>query len=237
MMDSAHSAPSADDLELGEWFHQQIAKAFLVKRSEWVDGIAARLQSTRPATERLDVTVVWLSEMTAFTAPGRYIYVTGRLMEYCPGEASLAFTLAHEVAHHDLGHLQYFPRWVRDVADHWTTEIIFLLVHGVQRFLYSPERECAADRHALDLCIRAGYDPQDCLHLFTQLEDRLLDLGDFAGVYGPSDSDEELVRDASFMTKLQIWVGQRARGYMPVRDRRRALEAYIVERGRGGASA
>ena len=165
MMDSAHSAPSADDLELGEWFHQQIAKAFLVKRSEWVDGIAARLQSTRPATERLDVTVVWLSEMTAFTAPGRYIYVTGRLMEYCPGEASLAFTLAHEVAHHDLGHLQYFPRWVRDVAD------------------------------------------------------------------------EELVRDAPFMTKLQIWVGQRARGYMPVRDRRRALEAYIAERGRGGTPA
>jgi len=73
----------------------------------------------------------------AFTAPGRYIYVTGRLMEYCPGEASLAFTIAHELAHHDLGHLRYFPRWFRGLAAHWITEIIFLVVHGVQHFFYS----------------------------------------------------------------------------------------------------
>src|SRR6266566_9717781 len=107
MMDSAHSEPSADDLELGEWFHQQIARAFLVKRSEWVDSIAARLQSTRPATERLDVTVVWLSDMTAFTAPGRYIYVTGRLMQYYPGEAPSPLTTAQRGAHRDVGAQHY----------------------------------------------------------------------------------------------------------------------------------
>ena len=228
---------SKHDLEFGEWFYQQIAKAFLFKRSEWVDSIAAHLQSGRASDELREVIVVWLSDMTAFTAPGRYIYVTGRLLEYCPGDASLAFTIAHELAHHDLGHLRYFPRWFRGLATHWITEIIFLVVHGVQHFFYSPERESAADRYALDLCIQAGYDPQDCLHLLDQLEDRLLDLGDIDGVFGPSESDDELLPNAPFMTKLRIWAWQRTRGYLPVRDRRRALEVYLAERDRGRASA
>ncbi|PYP10940.1 MAG: hypothetical protein DMD59_04180 [Gemmatimonadetes bacterium] len=227
---------SEHDREFGEWFYQQIAKAFLFKRSEWVDSIAAQLQSDRAPDKRHEVIVIWLSDMTAFTAPGRYIYVTGRLMEYCPGEASLAFTIAHELAHHDLGHLRYFPRWFRGLAAHWITEIIFLVVHSVQHFFYSPERESAADRYALDLCIRAGWDPRDCLHLFDQLEDRLLDLGDIAGVYGPSESDDELLPNAPLMTKLRIWAWQRSRGYLPVRDRRRALEVYLDERDRGRAS-
>jgi len=43
--------------------------------------------------------------------------------------------------------------------------------------------------------------------------------------------------NAPFMTKLRIWAWQRTRGYLPVRDRRRALEVYLAERDRGRASA
>src|SRR5687768_838493 len=163
MPDPSPSEPLAPDMEFGEWFYQQIDEAFLVKRSEWADGITARLQSGRPQGERREVIVIWLSAMTAFTAPGRYIYVTGRLMEYCHSEGALAFTIGHELAHHDLGHLRRFPRWFHGVAMNWIKELIFLVVHSVQHFLYSPERESAADRHALDLCIKAGYNPDECL--------------------------------------------------------------------------
>jgi len=234
-MTSSSADQSPADLEFGEWFYGEIKKAFLVKRSDWVDSITRRLQASRPQDERREVIVIWVSDMTAFTAPGRYIYVSGRLMEYCSGEAPLAFTIAHELAHHDLGHLRFFPTWFRDVAAHWITQIIFLAVHGIQHFLYSPERELAADRHALDLCINAGYDPSLCLWLFDQLEDRLLDLGDIAGVYGPQESDDELLPTAPLMTRLRIWAWQRTRGYLPVRDRRRALEAYLAEKGRASA--
>jgi Zn-dependent protease with chaperone function len=232
-MTSPHVKSAQDDAEFGEWFYKHIADAFLVKHTEWVDGIAARLQSGRSQAERREVVVVGLSDMTAFTVPGRYIYVTGRLIEYCPGEAALAFVIGHELAHHDLDHMQYFPRWFRDVGTHWVTEIIFLAVHGVQRMFFSPEREGAADRHALDLCRKAGYEAADCLQLFDQLESRLLDLGDVAGVYGPQESEDELLPNVPLITKLRLWAWQRTRGYLPVRDRRRALEEYLAEHGGG----
>lgn len=225
---------SQDDVEFGEWFYKHVTDAFLVKRTEWVDGIAARLQAGRPATDRREVIVVGLSDMTAFTVPGRYIYVTGRLIEYCPGEAALAFVIGHELAHHDLGHMRYFPRWFRDIGANWVKEIIFLAVHGTLRLFVNPERESAADRHAMDLCRTAGYRPADCLYLFDQLESRLLDLGDIAGVYGPQESDDELLPDAPFMTKLRVWAWQRTRGYLPVRDRHRALEVYVNDGGLEG---
>jgi len=221
---------SQHDAEFGQWFYQHITDAFLVKRTDWVDSIAARLQSGRDEADQREVVVIWLSDMTAFTAPGRYIYVTGRLIEYCSGEAALAFVIAHELAHHDLGHLRFFPRWFRSVAAHWIKEIVFLIVYSVEHFLYSPERESAADRYALDLCVRAGYAATECLQLFDQLETRLLDLGDIAGVYGPQESDDELLPTAPIGTKLRIWAWQRTRGYLPVRDRRRALEVYLAER-------
>lgn len=218
-----------DDVAFGEWFYKQIADTFMIKRTEWVDGIAVRLQSDRLAEDRREVIVVGISEMTAFTFPGRYIYVTGRLIEYCYGEAALAFVIAHELAHHDLGHLRFFPRWFRDVGANWATEMIMLTVHGVQRLLYNPERECAADRHAMDLCRKVGYAPADCLQLFDQLETRLLDRGDIAGVFGPQESDDELLPNAPLLTRLRLWAWQRTRGYLPVRDRRRALEVYVNE--------
>ena len=42
-----------------------------------------------------------------------------------------------------------------------------------------------------------------------------------------------LVERSEWVDGVQIWVGQRARRYLPIRDRRRALQAYLAERGRG----
>src|SRR5262245_19673961 len=105
--------PVADDVAFGEWLYRQIAGALMVRRAEWVDTVAATLQRSRSAPDVFEAVIVGRSEMTAFTAPGRYIYLTGRLIEYCPGEPALAFVIGHEIAHHDLGHLRFFPRWLR----------------------------------------------------------------------------------------------------------------------------
>jgi hypothetical protein len=103
---------------------------------------------------------------------------------------------------------------------------------AVEHRLYGPERECLADQYALDLCIRAGYDPHRCLAFFQIMENYALDMGDYGMVFGPDEeSDAELEPDAPWLTKARIWAWQRTYGYLPLRDRRARLEHYLRDRG------
>ncbi len=100
----------------------------------------------------------------------------------------------------------------------------------LQKRIYSPEWELAADRRAIDLCLKAKYDIAKCLYLFHVLELFALDYRDLKGVYGlDPDSDKELSAEASVMTKARIWVYSRQRGYLPIQDRRAELMRYIAD--------
>lgn len=48
----------------------------------------------------------------AFTMPGRRIHVSRELLSRGLGELGLAFIIAHEMAHHDLGHLDVAGEWL-----------------------------------------------------------------------------------------------------------------------------
>jgi predicted Zn-dependent protease len=222
-------------LTVGEWLHQTITDTLHLETEPWavdqVNRVAARLQSGRQPEDQLEVLIPWIRAIIAFTAPGRWIYVSRRLLERCPRDEPLAFVVAHEIAHHDLGHLQLWPDWMPRFARARGTGIAVAAFAGVERRLYGPERECHADRHGLDLCVAAGYDPQRCLTWFDIAEQVALDLGDHAMVFGPDpDSDDELSQEATWMTKVRIWAWQRTRGYLPIRDRRAALVAYLDKR-------
>ena len=72
----------------------------------------AALNAARAPLAPMVAEVLWLSAPTAFTLPGSYIYITRRLIERCTSDAPVAFALAHEIAHHDLGHLKRGERWM-----------------------------------------------------------------------------------------------------------------------------
>src|SRR5579862_560794 len=69
----------------GEWLHAQYHEAVSFETESWaidrINRVESRLQATRPEAERLVVEIPWLDEVTAFTAPGRYIYFSRRLYE------------------------------------------------------------------------------------------------------------------------------------------------------------
>jgi predicted Zn-dependent protease len=190
--------------------------------------VETRLQAGRPDSERLLVEIPWLDGLTAFTAPGRYVYFSRRLYERCATDEHVAFVIAHEIAHHDLRHVDLFAGWAPKIIGLPGASLFALAFHALERRLYGPEKECDADRHAIELCLAAGYDGLSCISLFDILEHYALDMGDLDIVHGPNDeSDNELDEDAPWTTKAQIWAWQRKRGYLPIRDRRQMLLDHL----------
>lgn len=220
----------------GEWLYGEIAANAHIEEAgfmpDLVHAAAERLQRNRPEAERYQCVIPWLSSFSAFTAPGKYVYVGRRLLERCPTEDAVAFVIAHEVAHHDLGHLDLFAgRLARRLAGLTAGTMAVLFFRVLQKRIYSPEWELAADRRAIDLCIEAGYNPAKCLYFFHVLELIYLDYGDLGAVFGLDvDSDQELSPEASLVTRARIWLYQRERGYLPIRDRLAELKEYVAWR-------
>lgn len=229
--------PTDFELEPGQWFadwlHGEIAaNAFLEQHGfmpDRVRKVVARLQADRPAPEHFVVEVPWLKAITAFTAPGRFIYFGRRLLERCPSEDATAFVIAHEIAHHDLGHLDLFSgRFARHAARLSPAVLAVLFFRLLQKRIYSPEWELAADRRAIEHCVRVGYDGGKCLYFFHVMQMIALDYGDVDGVYGlDAESDQELSPEASLVTKARIWLWQRKRGYLPIQDRWAMARAHL----------
>jgi predicted Zn-dependent protease len=212
-------------VSFGEWLHSEIDANVHLERNGFmpdrVRAVAARLQQNRPDSSHFIVEIPWLDSFSAFTAPGRYIYFGRRLLERCPDEDSTAFVIAHEIAHHDLGHLSLFSGpFSRHAARLQAGALAILFFRLLQKRIYSPEWELAADRRAIELCLEAGYDGVKCLRVFRILELVALDYGDLGMVFGLDPASErELSPEASVMTKARIWLYQRRRGYLPIQDR------------------
>lgn len=222
-------------LEFGDWLHGLLAEECYVEDAGWaterVARVQERLQWGRPADQVRTVVVLWTAVANAFTAPGRYIYIGRPLLERCPHDEAAAFVIAHELAHHDLDHTRLFPRWMNGLARVAGTLTLGVVAQALEKRLYGPERECDADRHGLELCIRAGYDPERCLELLDVLELYCLDHGDHEMVYGPDpESERELFPDASWYTRARVWAWQRARGYLPLQDRKALLREHLATR-------
>jgi len=220
-------------LSYGTWLHSEIVDGCAIESTGWaperVERVAARLQSVVPEGQRFVVIVPWMNTVTAFTAPGKYIYFSRRLLERLPDDDSAAFVIAHEIAHHELGHLRIFPHWLAALARVSNGWVAAASVQAFDRMLYGPEHERAADHRALDLCLAAGYDGKKCIHAFDILEQHALDMGDAEGTFGldTSDDDDEETAETPWTAKLRTWTWERMRGYPATQSRRESLVQYL----------
>ena len=219
-------------LSFGTWLHGEITDECVIEKTGWaperVDRVALRLQGVVPDVERFVVIVPWSEVVTAFTAPGKYIYFSRRLLERCPDDESAAFVIAHEIAHHQLGHLRIFSHRLAALARVSGGWVAAAYVHAIERGMYGPENESAADHRAVDLCLQAGYDGQKCLHALEILAQHALDLGDTQSAFGLDTHDEDdPSAEMPWMSRLRTWVWERMRGYPSLHERREALERYL----------
>jgi hypothetical protein len=213
---------SFDASEFGEWLHRELVEACGAETEPWVgeiiDRVLGRLKPELPSGAQPRVVVLLVQRLTAFTAPGPYVYVSRRLLERCPADAAVAFLIAHEVAHHQLGHLDLFAGLASHLPRIGGAVLVAAAFQFLERRLYGPEKEAAADRRAMELCLASGYEGKHCLRLFEVLEDDSLDRGDLDGVFGPeAATDPDLQNDPA--ARAWVWVSERLRGYLPLRQR------------------
>lgn len=224
-----------NETNIGEIICKALSENCLFETEKWamdrVENIMRNFYTDCDLKKEYKVIIPWLNEYSAFTAVGNHIFFTRKLFQECSKEAMVAFVIAHEIAHHKLGHMSMFPDTFKDnlSAD------ISIYAAGAYRLvesrIYGPEQECDADRLGIEMCISAGYDPFECLEIFDKLEKIALDSNDLGAVFGPDESDDELLPDASKMTKLKIWLYQRKRGYLPIRDRRQMILHHLSQLG------
>jgi predicted Zn-dependent protease len=226
---SPRDVPAAwDQRAFGERLREAIVDWCGLDVDSWcverVGRICDRLNAARTPAAPLTPVILFVAAPAAFTAPGGYVYVTRGLLHRAWWEEAAALAVAHEMAHHDLGHLHRIAerlawcRWLLAMAGP------LLAVIAGERWLHGPENEFAADARALDLCVAAGYDGRRCLDLFGVFEAYLLDHGDIDGAFGADDRLEEPKHGgAAWMAAARHWAWEHVRGHPAIHARRDAL--------------
>jgi Zn-dependent protease with chaperone function len=221
---------------LGERLHVLFLQAYGLKKRDFaheaVDRAMTALNAARSPRPPMVGEVLWMSPPIAFTLPGPYCYVSRRFIERCASDAPVAFALAHEIGHHDLGHLRRAESWAAGAIVHVPLQLAVLLLYQLQRWMYSRDMELAADAYALELCRKAGFEPKQCLECFDILSRYMLDHHDIDGVYG---TDEELELNPQLAAnpidrlyiESRLWMARHRRSHPAIQERRRALLSQI----------
>jgi len=222
------------ETEWGDWIYQHLVEEFDVETEPWaielVQRAAARLNQVRPPAAPLEPVILWMTSPIAFTAPGRYIYYSRGLLHMASREEAVAFTLAHEMAHHDLGHTRFFRGRLAPLRHLPGALLLAALQSLADHWLSSVESEAAADARALDLCQAAGYDVSRCVQIFDVLEAYALDYHATDAVFGPEDK-LKLHPDGlhGWSTAARSWVWNHSHSHPPIRNRKEALLARLNE--------
>lgn len=217
--------------EFGEWLHGELVDASGgTDQTAWALGLIARamerIQPHLRVATSFKVEMLYLRDFIAFTHPGPYIYLSRRVLEVCAVDEAIAFVLAHEAAHHELGHLDLFRGWSEKIPRVGPSLLVAVAFRLLERRIYGPDNELAADRRAMETCLAAGYDGKRCLALFDVMADESLNKGDIDGVFGTSDELHPDTADTWWVQGLK-WLRFRQRGYVPVAQRRAILLEHL----------
>lgn len=231
------------DQAADEWLRGELLEEFGPEKepvpwaADRVARVMKRLSDVRPlSAPKLDAEVLWVREVTAFTAPGRYVYISRRLIERCASDDPVALALAHEIAHHDLGHLHGLDSMAAAVpkdlpAFLYGRAVLIVVLSMIERRVHGPENEAAADALALEMCLTAGYNGDHCLQLFDVMESDALDKGDLDGVFGLEDAIDPTHHEhhdaLGWLTEAREWAHERLRGYLPLRERKSRLRVKL----------
>jgi len=228
--------------EFAEWLHSELVEGFAQEREAWasdrVERVQRRINEFRPGEPPLDTTILWMAPPVAFTLTGRHVYISRTLLERLPTDDAAAFVLSHEAAHHDLGHLDLFAGWANWLPQTHAAGYVAALARLFEHKTYGPERENDADRYAIELTLRMGYNGDLAVQALAILENLSLDRGNIDGVFGPENLlDPTDPKHESTAYQIQRWVWTHLHGYHPLHERLATVRKIVsAQAGRGAVA-
>ena len=133
------------------------------------------------------IVIPWMDWVNAFTITGEYIYVAKSLAHQLTTNDQLAFVLAHEIGHIDLGHTTKAAK----IPILNRLAVTGLVEMGFRNRFRRYSKECDADDYAIELCERSGFDRKTALTFFDRIAEYALQRGGTDMVYGTWASLEE----------------------------------------------
>lgn len=220
--------------KFGEWFLEMVQAEVVIEDSGWAfdssQRVAERLNQQRQGYRKIEPVVIPIPQVTAFIVPGAYLYISRELLQRLPDDDAIALVIAHEMGHHDLGHVKFTNySWLKSVPG---DVYLGMLLKTIENKFASLDHESQADKYGLDLCLGAGYDGPKCLELFDILEAHLLDFGDLEGVFGAEKSDQpyseqKLGSLGQWFAQAHQWRQQLLQSHPHVRGRKSQLREYL----------
>lgn len=145
-------------------------------RYDYVASIVNTLQLNSRVKRHYKQTVVGLIEdktVNAFAAPGGFIFVTTGMLKAAESEDELAYVLAHEMAHLEIGH---GLAAIRQAAAQKLMSNTFASIGGLNGFFnavfsgYGKELEIEADKRGAEITAKAGYGVASGIKLLEKLQ-------------------------------------------------------------------
>lgn len=218
-----------DISQLGQLIYNAIDEYSLFEKDTWaierIKRVVNRLNSASQSNQEFKVVIPYLGDFMAFTAPGNHIFISRQLFQMCRNDDMAAFIIAHEMAHHSLGHFSIFPKWLKKITNINFQLLLLAPYRMVESRIYGVKRECDADKYALLHCYKRGYDIKQCLAIFDIFENHALDHGNLDTVFG-SEIEDENISNKNLFSKIKSWYHLSKRGYLPIKDRKKLLEDY-----------
>jgi Zn-dependent protease with chaperone function len=210
-----HEGPSWREIARSpELLHRWIEEQVHVEESGWAPSLVGRAADRLRRVSRTPIRpyVVWIPQPTALVFHHGHVYLSRELLSRGLSEAGVAFVLAHELAHIELGHLRAVERHLEKVGRVPGAVAFGALIAVISSVVKSRKNELAADRRAFELCVAAGYATNAGIEVFDLLERIALDYRDVEGVFGDERRSPRLLGS-----------------HPPIRDRREQIERLAAE--------
>ena len=151
---------SDEERKIGEFIYQEIAEGIIIENSGWayeqVQRVTQKLNQVRIGKPAIKSVVIWVEQVTAFITLGPYIYISRELLGRLSDDALVAFILAHEMAHYDLGHTQLYNPRLSTLRYLPGGKYLALFLLSTKLMFADSDRERQADEFGLDLCLAIG---------------------------------------------------------------------------------